>query len=80
MKRILKDKMNAFSLLMQCYNKRLEVLIGGPESYMNAKKNVSEVKFQERAVNDPLLKMLSERDRFPSGLSRGNSLVGKRTF
>ena len=40
-----KDKTNALSLLMQCYNKRLEMLIGGPESYMNAKKSISEVKF-----------------------------------
>ena len=28
-----KDKMNALSLLMQCYNKRLQILIGGPESF-----------------------------------------------
>ena len=31
-----KDKMHALSLLTQSYNKRLEMLIGGPESYMNA--------------------------------------------
>jgi hypothetical protein len=55
---------------MQFYNKRLEVLIGGPESYMNAKKSVSEIKLQERVDSDPMLKMLSERNRFqtPSGL------------
>ena len=51
-------------LLMQCYNKRLEVLIGGPESYMNAKKSVSEIKFQERVDSDPMLKILSETNRF----------------
>ena len=65
-----KDKTHALSLLMQSYNKRLEVLIGGPESYMNAKKSVSEIKFQERVDSDPMLKMLSERNRFrnPFGL------------
>jgi hypothetical protein len=61
-----KDKMNALSLLMQCYNKRLEMLIGGPESYLNAKKSVSEAKFQERVDRDPVLKMLHERNRFGS--------------
>src|SRR5918994_5442365 len=66
-----KDKTNALSLLMQSYNKRLEVLIGGPESYMNAKKNVSEIKFQERVDSDPVLKMLHERKRFPSPFSNG---------
>ena len=60
---------------MQSYNKRLEVLIGGPESYMNAKKSVSEIKFQERVDSDPMLKMLSERNRFqnpfgPLGLKK----------
>lgn len=38
--------------------------IGGPESYMNAKKSVSEIKFQ--VDSDPVLKMLSERNRSPS--------------
>jgi predicted transcriptional regulator len=57
-------KIPALSLLMQCYNKRLEVLIGGPESYMNAKKSISELKFQERVDSDPMLKMLSETNRF----------------
>ena len=59
-----KNKTHALSLLMQSYNKRLEVLIGGPESYMNAKKSVSEIKFQERVDSDPMLKMLSEGKRF----------------
>lgn len=59
-----KTKISALSLLMQSYNKRLEVLIGGPESYMNAKKSVSEIKFQERVDSDPMLKFMSERNRF----------------
>jgi predicted transcriptional regulator len=66
-----KDKINALSLLMQCYNKRLEMLIGGPEYYLNAKKSVSEVKFQEKVDNDPVLKMLHERNRFRSPFSNG---------
>src|ERR687887_2311113 len=70
-KTVTKDKMNALSLLMQSYNKRLEMLIGGPESYMNAKKSISEIKFQERVDNDPMLKMLSEKSRFPSPFSPG---------
>src|SRR5918994_5072999 len=70
-KTITKDKTNALSLLMQSYNKRLEMLIGGPESYMNAKKSVSEIKFQERVESDPILKMLSERNKFPSLFSSG---------
>jgi hypothetical protein len=61
-----KNKTHTLSLLMQSYNKRLEVLIGGPESYMNAKKSVSEIKFQERVDSDPMQKMCSERKRFPN--------------
>src|ERR687897_1050347 len=67
-KTITKDKMNVLSLLMQSYNRRLEMLIGGPESYMNAKKSVSEIKFQERVDSDPMLKMLSETNRFQTPL------------
>jgi transcriptional regulator with XRE-family HTH domain len=74
-----KDKMNALSLLMQCYNKRLEMLIDGPESYLNARKSVSEVRFQERVDVDPVLKMLHERNRFSSPLSKINAF-GKKIF
>ena len=74
-----KDKMHALSLLTQSYNKRLEMLIGGPESYMNAKKSVSEIKFQEKVDNDPMLKMLSEKNRFPSPFSSGG-LLGKKNL
>jgi Trp operon repressor len=61
-----KDKTNALSLLMQFYNKRLELLIGGPESYMKAKKSLSEIKHQEKVDSDPFLKMLSERNKLRS--------------
>lgn len=73
-----KDKMQALSLLMQCYNKRLEILIGGPESYLNVKKSVSEVKYQERVDNDPVLKMLRDRNRFTSPFSNG--ITSKKIF
>ena len=55
--------MQALSLLLQCDNKRLEIFIGGPESYLNVKKSASEVKFHESVDNDPVLKMLHERNR-----------------
>jgi hypothetical protein len=67
-----KEKTNALSLLMQFYNKRLELLIGGPESYMKAKKSFSEIKHQEKMDSDPLYKWLNETN----GLSFG-SLFGK---
>ena len=72
-----KDKTNTLSLLMQSYNKRLEILIGGPESYMNAKESVAEIKFQERVESNPVLTMLSERNRFSLPFSNG-SLFGKK--
>jgi hypothetical protein len=71
--------MNALLLLMQSYNKRLEVLISEPASYMNAKKSISEVKFQEKIDNDPVLKMLSERNRFASPFTAGG-LFAKKKF
>ena|SRR5215208_3779333 len=78
-KTMTKDKMNALSLLMHSYNKRLEMLISGPESYMNAKKSVSEIKFQDRLDSDPMLKVLSQRNRFPSPFSSGG-LFGKKNL
>ena len=61
-----KDKTNALSLLMQFYNKRLELLISGPEAYRKAKKSLSEIKHQEEMDNNPLLKMLNETDGLSS--------------
>jgi hypothetical protein len=46
---------------------------------MNAKKNVSEIKFQEKVDNDPILKMLSENNRFPSPFS-SEGLFGKKNL
>jgi hypothetical protein len=58
-----KDRKNALSLLMQANNKRLEILTSGAEAYMNAKKSMSEAKFQDRVDSDPLLSMLNDRKR-----------------
>jgi transcriptional regulator len=56
-----KDRKNALSLLMQANNKRLEILTSGAEAYMNAKKSMSEAKFQDRVDRDPLLSMLNDK-------------------
>ena len=42
------DRTYVLSLLMQCYSKRIEMLIGGPDSDMNAKKHIDSVKYNER--------------------------------
>jgi transcriptional regulator with XRE-family HTH domain len=54
-----KDIMAALTLLIQCYNKRLEILVGGPESNMNAKNHISDIK-QKEIRNDPLLKSVMD--------------------
>jgi predicted DNA-binding transcriptional regulator YafY len=67
-----KDKTNALSLLTQSYNKRLELLIGGPESYLKAKKSLSEIKNRENEDRFPLSKMLSDEN-----ISSFGSALGK---
>jgi hypothetical protein len=61
---------------MQFYNKRLELLISGPESYMKAKKSLSEIKHQEKMDSDPFLRTLSETD----GLSSGSPIGKNKHF
>jgi len=51
-----KEKTNALSCLMQSYNSRLQTLIGGPESYMNIKKSLSEIDLQGLVNSSPVLK------------------------
>jgi transcriptional regulator len=60
-----KDKMAALSMLMNCYNVRLEMLIGGPDSNMNAIKHINEIKDKERIESDPVLKIIKEGSYFP---------------
>jgi transcriptional regulator len=43
-----RDKTYVLSLLMQCYSKRIETLVGGPESDMNAKKHIDSIKLDEK--------------------------------
>jgi hypothetical protein len=43
-----KDRIVALTLLVQCYNKRIEILLGGPEYNMNAKKHISDIKQKEK--------------------------------
>lgn len=71
-----KDKTNALSLLTQSYNKRLELLIGGPESYLKAKKSLSEIKTRENEDRLPLSKMLSDENR----LNFGSMFYKKKHF
>ncbi|MGB6675012.1 MAG: hypothetical protein WBE34_21505 [Candidatus Nitrosopolaris sp.] len=64
-----KEKTNALSILMQSYNSRLQTLIAGPESYMNIKKNLSEIDLQRLVDSEPLLKaQVEQRKLFPKGL------------
>ncbi|MGI9010313.1 MAG: hypothetical protein ACR2F1_03880, partial [Nitrososphaeraceae archaeon] len=69
-----KDKTNALSLLNQSYTKRLEVLMKGPENYMNVKQSISEIKEHDEIENDPLLKLSTKmQKRFSeSGLFKNN--------
>jgi hypothetical protein len=52
-----KDKTNALSLLNQLSVKRLDILMNGPESLKNVKKNISEIKEHDMIESDPLLKL-----------------------
>ena len=44
----IKDRTYVLSLLMQCYSKRIEMLVGGPDADMNAKKHMYNIQFKER--------------------------------
>jgi transcriptional regulator len=55
-----KDIMAALTLLIQCYNTRLEMMVGGPESNMNAKKHIIDIKQKEKIQHDPFLKSMMD--------------------
>ena len=57
----IRDRTYVLSLLMQCYSKRIEMLIGGPESHLNASKHMQSIKNQEKTENDPFLQSLLQR-------------------
>ena len=64
-----RERINALSQLMQSYNSRLHTLTGGPESYMNIKKSLSEIDLQRLVDSQPLLKaQVEQRKLFPKGL------------
>jgi hypothetical protein len=42
-----RERAYVLSLLMQCYSKRIEMLVGGPDSDMNAKKHIDSIKHRE---------------------------------
>jgi transcriptional regulator len=44
----IRDRTYVLSLLMQCYSKRIEMLVGGPDSDMNAKKHMRDIQINER--------------------------------
>lgn len=44
----IKDRTYVLSLLMQCYSRRIEMLVGGPDIKMNAKKHMDDIQFKER--------------------------------
>jgi DNA-binding MarR family transcriptional regulator len=44
----IRDRTYVLSLLMQCYSKRIEMLVGGPDSDMNAKKHMQDIQINER--------------------------------
>jgi DNA-binding MarR family transcriptional regulator len=44
----IRDRTYVLSLLMQCYSKRIEMLVGGPDSDMNAMKHIRDIQINER--------------------------------
>ena len=52
----IKFKIQELSLLKQCYEKRIEMLVGGSESDMNAKKHIEKILHQEKMENNPVVK------------------------
>ena len=44
----IKDRTYVLSLLMQCYRKRMEMLVGGPDSDMNATKHINRIHLKEK--------------------------------
>jgi IS30 family transposase len=43
-----RDRTYVLSLLMQCYHRRIEMLIGGPDTDMNAMKHMHHIQVEER--------------------------------
>jgi DNA-binding CsgD family transcriptional regulator len=43
-----KDRTYVLSLLMQCYSRRIEMLVGGPDDDMNARKHMHKIHLDEK--------------------------------
>ena len=43
-----RDRTYVLSLLMQCYDRRIEMLVGGPDTDMNAMKHMHHIQVEER--------------------------------
>jgi len=43
-----RERAYVLSLLMQCYSKRIEMLVGGPDSDMNARLHISNIRHDEK--------------------------------
>ena len=43
----IRDRTYVLSLLMQCYSRRIEMLVGGPDAKMNAKKHMDSIHLDE---------------------------------
>jgi transcriptional regulator len=43
-----KERVYVLSLLTQCYSRRIEMLVGGPESNMNARKHIFDIRHGEK--------------------------------
>ena len=65
-----KDKNNALSLLNQSYNKRLELLMKGPESFKDVKQSISDIKEIDMMEANPMLKLSSKLAELGKPFSR----------
>ena len=43
----IRDRTYVLSLLIQCYSRRIEMLVGGPDAKMNAKKHMDSIHLDE---------------------------------
>jgi transcriptional regulator len=61
----IKDRTYVLSLLMQCYSRRIEMLVGGPDAKMNAKKHMNSIRLDEKYDGSATIKeFLKERENY----------------
>jgi hypothetical protein len=60
-----KDRTYVLSLLMQCYSRRIEMLVGGPDAEMNAKKHMNSIHLDEKYDGSATIReFLKERENY----------------